>query len=92
MARGLAKEATSVADLRVDLPDLTTHTLRLTEHSPVAGRTIAQSGLRAEHGVTVLGVTRGGEAVGNPRGETVLDAGDVLFVIGPQDWDPMSVT
>ena len=92
MARGLAREATSLADLRVHIPDLETHVLRLTEHSPVAGRTIAESLMRAEHGVTVLGITRDGDAISNPRGETELRSGDVLFVVGPIGWDPLSVT
>lgn len=91
MARGLAREATSFADLRVHIPDLETHALRLTEHSPVAGRTIAESLMRAQHGVTVLGITRDGEAISNPRGETELQSGDVLFVVGPVGWDPTSI-
>ena len=92
MARGLARSATAVPDLRVFVPDLTSHTLRLTEHSPLAGHTIATSRLRDEHGVTVLAITRGGEKIGHPRGATTLRAGDVLFVIGPEDWDPAAVT
>jgi len=91
MARTFAKDATSVPDLRVDVPDLTTHTLRLTPSSPLAGTTIAGSRLRAEHGVTVLAITRDGGALGNPHGDTVLLANDVLFVIGPVDWDPRTV-
>jgi K+/H+ antiporter YhaU regulatory subunit KhtT len=92
MARGLARSATAVPDLRVFVPDLTTHTLRLTERSPLAGRSIADSRLRDEHGVTVLAITRDGEPIGNPRGATALRAGDVLFVIGPETWDPAAVT
>lgn len=92
MARGLAREATSVDDLRVAVPELATHTLRLTERSPVAGRSIAESRLRAEHGVTVLAVIRDGESLANPRGETVMNAGDTLFVIGPLGWDPSTVS
>lgn len=92
MARTLSREATSVPDLRVHIPDLATHTLRLSEHSPLVGRTIAESRLRADHGVTVLAVNRDGEYLANPRGETVLEAGDVLFVIGPTEWDPQTVS
>lgn|GEM_PF-4808826 len=47
--------------------------------------------MRADHGVTVLAVTRDHESLGNPHGETVLEPGDVLFVIGPLDWDPAGV-
>jgi len=91
MARTFARHATSVPDLRVDVPDLVTHTLRVAPSSPIAGLTVAESRLRAEHGVTIPAVTRNGESLGNPHGDTVLEAGDVLFVIGPLDCDPASV-
>jgi CPA2 family monovalent cation:H+ antiporter-2 len=88
MARGLAAEATSVPDLRVAVPDLATHTLRLTPGSPLVGHTIASCGLRHSQGVTVLAITRHGTPLANPSGDTGLEAGDVLFVIGPDRWDP----
>lgn len=91
MARTFAKDATAVPDLRVNVPDLTTHTLRLTPSSPLAGKTIAEGHLRADHGVMVLAITRDGGALGAPRGDTLLLAGDVLFVIGPAEWDRGSV-
>ncbi len=88
MARGLAAEATSLPDLRVAVPDLATHTLRLTPGSPLVGHTIASCGLRPSHGVTVLAITRHGTPLANPGGDTSLESGDVLFVIGPDRWDP----
>ena len=91
MARGLAAEATSVPDLRVAVPNLATHTLRLSPHSPLVGRTIATSGLRQSHGVTVLAITRGGTPLANPTGDTSFQEGDVVFVIGPEGWDPASI-
>lgn len=92
MARTFSTDATAVPDLRVHVPDLTTHTLRLGPDSPLAGSTVAHCGLRANHGVTVLAVTRDGATLGNPEGDTMLAAGDVLFVIGPADWDPTDVS
>jgi CPA2 family monovalent cation:H+ antiporter-2 len=89
MARNLAASATSVADLKAALPHLATHTLRLQPHSPLVGGTIASCGLRLEHGVTVLAVKRAdGETIADPRGTTPLQVGDILFVIGPEGWDP----
>lgn len=88
MARSLAPEATRVHDLRVVLPDLATHSIPLREGTPWVGQTIATSGLRDEHGVMVLAVQRSGATLSNPRGDVVLQAGDVLFVIGPKEWDP----
>jgi K+/H+ antiporter YhaU regulatory subunit KhtT len=88
MARSLAPEATMVHDLRVVLPDLATHSIPLREDNPWVGQTIASSRLRDDHGVTVLAVQRRDETIANPRGDVVLKAGDVLFVIGPKTWAP----
>ncbi len=93
MARTLAASATSVEDLKAALPHLATHTLRLQPEAPLVGTTIASCGLRSEHGVTVLAVTRAdGETIADPRGATPLQAGDILFVIGPEGWDPHVVS
>jgi CPA2 family monovalent cation:H+ antiporter-2 len=92
MARGFASHATSVSDLRVNIPDMITHTLRISDTSPLGGVTVAESGLRSEHSVTILAVSRDDETLGNPKGDTVLAVGDVLFVIGPIDWDPRTVS
>lgn len=92
MSRTFAKDATAVPDLRIAVPDLTTHTLRLTGHSPIVGGTIAQSGLRADHGVTIIAVQRDGDTISNPNGDFRLTEGDVLFVVGPSQWEPTTVT
>lgn len=92
MARTFSSDATAVHDLRVEVPDLTTHALRLTAGSPLLGETIAESGLRPEHGVTIIAIKRNGESLGNPVGATQLCEGDVLFVVAPRNWDPASVT
>jgi len=91
MARGLAAEATSVPDLRVAVPDLATHTLRLAPGSALVGHTIASCGLRQRHGVTVLAITRAGTPLANPSGDTRFEEGDVVFVIGPERWDPAAL-
>jgi len=91
MARGLSKESTSVADLKLGMPDLTTHTVRLSADSPLVGVPIAESGLRSDFGVTVLAVIRGERALGNPVGATVLQAEDVLLLVGPEEWDPLTI-
>jgi K+/H+ antiporter YhaU regulatory subunit KhtT len=92
MTRGLAKEATAVHDLRVAVPNLATHSLRLGPRSPLLGSTIATSRLREDYGVNVLAVTREGEAIGNPPGELAFQQEDVLFVIGPTDWEADQIT
>ncbi|MDP2299910.1 MAG: TrkA C-terminal domain-containing protein [Coriobacteriia bacterium] len=88
MARTLAPAGSAAHDLGVEVPDLATRSFRLSADSPLAGHSIAESGLRAEHGASILAVKRGGETTGNPHGAFVLEHGDVLFVFGPNEWDP----
>jgi CPA2 family monovalent cation:H+ antiporter-2 len=91
MARSLSPEATSAHDMRVHLPDMRTCTFRVSEHSPLQGRSIAESGLRPDEKVTVLAVTRDGETLANPVGATVFERGDEVLVIAPVDWDSARV-
>ncbi len=50
--------------------------------SPVVGRTLAESGMRQDFDLTVLGVVRGSERVVVPEPSEVLRAGDRLLVEG----------
>jgi len=89
MARNLAPEATQVNDLRVVLAQLATHSIQLRADHPLVSLSIGQSRLREDHGVTVLAVIRAGQTLANPCGDLELRQNDVLFVIGPVDWDPV---
>ena len=92
ITRTRSSEATAVHDLRIAVPNLATHSLRLGSRSPLLGATIATSRLREDYGVNVLAVTREGEAIGNPPGELAFQQGDVLFLIGPTDWEADQIT
>jgi di/tricarboxylate transporter len=59
--------------------------IRVQENSPLAGKTLAQSGFRQTLGVTVLAVLRSGERLIAPGGETELRDGDALIVEGQRD-------
>jgi len=91
MARDLAPEATRLHDLQVVLPQLETHTLRLSPTSQLVGRSIATSRLREDHGVIVLAINRDGQTIPTPQGSLELLANDSLFVIGPQNWSPATI-
>ncbi len=53
--------------------------------SALAGRTLAESDPRDEHGVVVLAVRHDGAWTMAPRGSTRLEAGDDAFVVGSRD-------
>jgi Trk K+ transport system NAD-binding subunit len=59
--------------------------LRLHAGSPLAGQTIAEAGIRAQTGATIVGIWVGGELLRQPPITTRLDAGNILVVVGSQE-------
>ncbi len=58
--------------------------VRITAHSTLAGRTIAQTNLRQTRNVNILAIQKAdGELSINPNTQYVIQSGDVLIVIGP---------
>jgi K+:H+ antiporter len=53
--------------------------------SPFAGRRLASINLRGRTGATVIAISRGAEVVLVPDGKEVLNAGDVLALVGPRN-------
>ncbi|GGD13758.1 potassium channel family protein [Nocardioides daphniae] len=51
----------------------------------VLGVTLAQSGVRTRYGVTIVGVKRGGRDFTHATETTVVEAGDIIIVSGPQE-------
>ncbi|MEW6262556.1 MAG: cation:proton antiporter [Thermodesulfobacteriota bacterium] len=85
MFRSLSQEPDTLADVAAKLPGVELGTIRVKDDAPLAGRTLAQLGLRQSCGVNVLAVLRGTEVVSNPGGDLKIQVGDVLYVLGPTD-------
>lgn len=59
--------------------------LAIHDHDWLAGKNLREADLRAE-GINVLGVKKaGGEYIGAPDGETVIEANDVLLLYGVEE-------
>ncbi|HNQ01086.1 MAG TPA: cation:proton antiporter [Syntrophales bacterium] len=56
--------------------------IRVGRHSPLAGRTLAESRIRQAHGVTVIGIRRASDRLLTPGPLERIEAGDTLIVIG----------
>jgi len=50
--------------------------------SPLAGRTLGDADLRAETGASVVAIERGDGVIPAPGGETTVEPGDTLVVVG----------
>ena len=53
--------------------------------SPLAGRSIAESDVRARTGMSIVGVIHDGKVDANPRPDTVLNVGDLIAAIGSEE-------
>ncbi len=60
--------------------------LVVSEDSPIAGKTIVESGLRKKYDIIVVAIKRGNEPMFfNPKPDAVIQAGDILIVLGDSD-------
>src|SRR5215210_1726213 len=85
MAQALLKPA--VADfmdsITAESLDLAFEQVEVAQGSPLEGRKLKDTNIRAQHDVVVAAIRRaGGEMIFNPSGETHIRAGDLLIGIG----------
>ena len=86
MMRTASEPKGAIVDaLMKNMPEVGIHALRLEEASPLAGKTLIESALRRDYGVTVVAVNRQGAMYPSPGGVFVLHAGDVVYVFGTQE-------
>ena len=69
--------------------------LQLTADSPLAGKTIAESGLAREYDIRVLGILRhtstGEDRIVTPAADVEIEAADTLFAVGkPRDLERLA--
>ncbi|MFW5490604.1 MAG: cation:proton antiporter [Desulfovibrio sp.] len=57
-------------------------TLRVEKGAPLEGKTLGESDLRNQHGLSVVAVSREGKMIPNPGAEEELKAGDIAYVFG----------
>jgi K+/H+ antiporter YhaU regulatory subunit KhtT len=57
-------------------------TIPLRDGSPLIGKTINASRLRQQTGATIIGIQRGEQRITNPPGDTRIEAGDLILLLG----------
>ncbi|MEO0794874.1 MAG: cation:proton antiporter [Verrucomicrobiota bacterium] len=65
-------------------PALNIEKVYINRDSPLVEETLASAELRNKHGVNVLGIQRGERRITSPTPEEIIQAHDVLYVIGAQ--------
>jgi TrkA domain protein len=71
-----------VEDLELALGELQIEWVSVPDTSPMIGKTLAEAGLRARTGVTVIAILREPESVSGARPEDVLQRDDTLVAVG----------
>lgn len=82
MLRSSSGKGATVADLKLHAPEIEVQSIRVTEKSPIAGQTLAQTQLRSRFGVTVVAIMRNSKMISNPQINEIISEGDVLLVLG----------
>jgi CPA2 family monovalent cation:H+ antiporter-2 len=91
MLRKPAQDQASLADLKINFPDMEITSIQVHQKAPVAGRSLAELQLRTKYGVTLLAIRRGGEILANPDGQTQILGDDILILLGsPTDLVPVA--
>jgi TrkA domain protein len=71
-----------VEDLEMALGELHIEWIPVPDTSPAIGRTLAECGLRARTGVTVIAILRDEESIAGAQPDDVIREGDTLVVVG----------
>lgn len=82
MLRSLSSPGPAITDLTVNIPALDISAIRVEAEAEADNRTLAELNLRGRCGVTVVAIERDGAVRSNPGGDTRLQAGDILYVLG----------
>jgi CPA2 family monovalent cation:H+ antiporter-2 len=82
MFRKPMRDPASLADLKVNFPDMEISSIRVHENSPVAGRSLADLQLRTKYGVNLLAIRRGPQILSNPDGQSQILGDDILILLG----------
>ena len=85
MFRSLSKTPVSFSDLEFYLHDIDVTTFRISQGSPLIGKTLAQIELRSRYGVSVVAIRRDSKMLSDPGPNTMLEFNDVLFVLGSSE-------
>lgn len=78
-------ESVDLDELTVPLGDAIIEWYELDEDSPIAGRTLAETDIRAETGASIIAIQRDEETIPNPEPEWSLEAGDLLVAVGTRE-------
>jgi CPA2 family monovalent cation:H+ antiporter-2 len=85
MFRSRSQKSSKLSDLQLHVSDLEIASIRLAPVCTIIGKTIAEAELRSRYGITVLAIMRNDQLIANPDSGTMMQEGDILYVVGTAD-------
>lgn len=82
MLRSKSSKPTKLSEIKLNLSNVEINAFRLSEKSILVGKTLADSHLRQQYGMTVLLIRRNKEILSSPSPETLLLVNDVVVLVG----------
>lgn len=82
MLRNQNKAPSKLSEIKLNLSNVEVSSFRLHSHSTLVGKSLAASNLRQAFGMTVLVIKREHKVFSNPPPDTLLQADDIVVVIG----------
>ena len=82
---GAPRIAERFADLTREVPGLRAGRVEIRPDSPYAARPLGDTKARTRTGASIVAIVRDEDVLASPGPEEILDAGDVLVVIGTDD-------
>lgn len=82
---GAPRIAERFADLTKEVPRLLSGQIEVRSASPYAGQPLGRTRARTRTGASIVALVRGEEVIASPKPDEVLQAGDVLVVIGTRE-------
>jgi CPA2 family monovalent cation:H+ antiporter-2 len=76
------KEPSKLSDIKMSLSNVELYSFRIQPASVLVGKTLIESQIRQNYGLTVLLIRRGSKILATPASDTVLMAQDVVVVVG----------
>jgi CPA2 family monovalent cation:H+ antiporter-2 len=77
-----AFDATAEPGSSVDIRDIVLQKILVDEHTKLKGTSIRASGLRERTNGLVIGIERQGQRILNPDSRTVMEWGDIIWIVG----------
>lgn len=68
-----------------DVAGVTTHQILIRAGSTYAGRPLGDTQMRTLTGTSIVALLRNDEVIGSPRPDQVLEAGDLVVIVGTED-------